>query len=53
MILKVHKIVEEIMKYDFKCGHENNDICGEEIKSAISALSNNSAPSLTMAQPDL
>ena len=30
------------------CGHENSDLCGEEIESAISALNNNSTPSLTI-----
>ena len=39
--------INEIQKPDFhdKCGHENSDLHVEEIEAAISALSNNSAPS--------
>ena len=45
--MKTQVHIEEIRKGDFKdiCRHEDNDLCVEEIESALSVLNNNSAPS--------
>ena len=45
--MKTQVHMEEIRKVDFKdiCGHEDSDLCVEEIESTLSVLNNNSARS--------